>query len=162
VELRDASGTVVTTRRAHNAVLRGGAELLGDLFRGASDAGPVNRMGVGADPNPEVPPFGSTDLAGSHESTGELQGPREVELTPDTFTATVDDDGPRLLVTARVILPAGDDTALRGPVAEAGLLHRGDDGHRLYNRVTFEPIDKRAEQELSLYWEIAFPFGDPD
>ena len=48
-------------------------------------------------------------------------------------------------------------------MAEAALLHQAGDGTRqLYNRVTLEPVNKRAEQELSLFWEVSFPFGDPD
>lgn len=166
VELRDTAGTTIARRRAHNAVLAGGAQLIADLFRGADGAGPVNRMAVGANPAPEVPPFATTELAASAPDTGELSGARDVELAPEAFAVTVDADGRRILVTARAVLPAGDPgdgTGLHGPVAEAALLHQGGDGvRRLYNRVTFEPVDKRAEQELSLYWEVAFPFGDPD
>lgn len=166
VELRDTAGSTIARRRAHNAVLAGGAQLIADLFRGADGAGPVNRMAVGANPAPEVPPFATTELAASAPDTGELSGARDVELAPEAFAVTVDADGRRILVTARAVLPAGDPgdgTGLHGPVAEAALLHQGGDGvRRLYNRVTFEPVDKRAEQELSLYWEVAFPFGDPD
>jgi len=161
-ELRDRDGTTIARRRAHNAVLSGGAQLVADLFRGAAAVGPVNRMTVGADPAPEVPPFATTELSASSPDTGELSGERDVELAPEAFAVTVDAEGRRILVTARAVLPA-DAAGLHGPVAEAALLHQGEDGaRRLYNRVTFEPIDKRAEQELSLFWEIAFPFGDPD
>lgn len=160
VELRDGDGAVVTRRRAHNAVLSAGAELIADLFRGAG-AGPINRMSVGANPTPEVPPFATTDLAAGSPETGALSGPRDVVLGPDAFAVTVDAEQRRVVVTARVVLPAGDDTALQGPVAESALLHESADGtRRLYNRVTFEPVEKRSEQELSLYWEIGFPFGD--
>jgi hypothetical protein len=165
-ELRDVAGATIARRRAHNAVLSGGAQLVADLFRGAGGAGPVNRMTVGASPAPEVPPFATTELSPSSPDTGELSGERDVELAPEAFTVTVDADGRRILVTARAVLPGGDPddgTGLHGPVAEAALLHQGEDGaRRLYNRVTFEPVNKRAEQELSLYWEVAFPFGDPD
>ena len=165
-ELRDAAGAPIAWRQAHNAVLSGGAQLVADLFRGAGGAGPVNRMTVGANPAPEVPPFTTTELSASSPDTGDLSGERDVALAPETFTVTVDTDGRRILVSVRAVLPAGDPadgTGLHGPVAEAALLHQAEDAtRRLYNRVTFEPIDKRAEQELSLYWEVAFPFGDPD
>ncbi|EIV92710.1 hypothetical protein [Frankia sp. QA3] len=164
VELHDPTGTAIARRRAHNAVLAGGAQLVADLFRGTVGAGPVNRMTVGADPAPEVPPFATTELSPSAPDTGELTGPRDVELAPEAFTVALDAERRRILVTARAVLPAGDPgTALRGPVAEAALLHHAEDGtRRLYNRVAFEPVVKRPEQELSLYWEVAFPFGDPD
>ncbi|MFC0533296.1 hypothetical protein [Phytohabitans kaempferiae] len=163
VELRRGDGTVLAYRRAHNAVLAGGAQLIADLFRGTDGAGPVNRMSVGANPAPEVPPFATTELSASSPDTGELAGPRDVPIAPGAFAVTLEPERRRVLVTARLVLPAGDATALRGPVAEAALLHQAGDGsRRLYNRVTFEPVTKRAEQELSLYWEVAFPFGDPD
>jgi hypothetical protein len=164
-ELRDVAGATIAVRRAHNAVLSGGAQLIADLFRGAAGAGPVNRMTVGANPAPEVPPFATTELSSSSPDTGELSGQRDVELAPDAFTTAVDAESRQIVVTARAVLPAGvlaDGTGLHGPVAEAALLYQGEDGaRRLYNRVTFAPVDKRAEQELSLYWEVVFPFGDP-
>ena len=40
-------------------------------------------------------------------------------------------------------------------VSEAGLL--SDD--TLYNQVVFEPITLKAGQEISLFWEIDFPYG---
>jgi hypothetical protein len=165
-ELRDASGTAIARRVAHNAVLSGGAALVADLFRGTGGAGPVNRMAVGANPAPEVPPFATTELSASSPEVGELSGVRDVELAPEAFTVTADAEGRRVLVAVRAVLPAadpGDVDALHGPVAEAALLHQASDGaRRLYNRVTFEPVDKRPDQELSLYWEVAFPFGDAD
>ena len=165
-ELRDPGGTPAGRRRAHNAVLAGGAQLVADLFRGAGGAGPVNRMTVGANPAPELPPFTSTDLSASSPDGGQLSGPRDVALASDAFAVEVDADRRRIVVTARAVLPAGDaaaGTGLHGPVAEAALLHQAGDGtRRLYNRVTFKPVDKRAEQELSLFWEVSFPFGDPD
>ena len=83
-------------------------------------------------------------------------------ISGDGSITRVAPDQRRVIVAARVVLPAGDDTALRGPVAESALLHQAADGtRRLYNRVTFEPVEKRSEQELSLYWEVGFPFGDP-
>jgi hypothetical protein len=29
----------------------------------------------------------------------------------------------------------------------------------VYNRVVFEPVAKTRDQELTLYWDIDFPFG---
>ena len=43
---------------------------------------------------------------------------------------------------------------------EAGLLSRGDGDPVLYNRVIFAPIEKGADHELTLFWEVAFPYGD--
>ena len=30
----------------------------------------------------------------------------------------------------------------------------------LYNRVTFAPVTKGDDHELTLFWEVEFPFGD--
>jgi len=163
VRLLEPGGAVAGRRQARNAVLQGGAQLVADLFRGAEGGGAINMMSVGADPAPEVPPFTTTELAASSDSTGELTGPRDAAVDAAAFSVTVEEPNRRVRVSARVLLPAGDDSALAGPVAEAALLHTAPDGtRRLYNRVTFEPIEKRTDQELSLYWEIFFPFGDPD
>jgi hypothetical protein len=161
-----AAGRRRTLRHAHNAVLSGGADLIADLFRGADGAGPVNLVTFGADPTPEVPPFGTTELSASGPDGGQLTGPRDVPVAAETFTVAVDDERRRIVLTARTVLPAGDPadgTGLHGQIGEAALAHQGEDGvRRLYNRVTFDPLDKRADQELSLYWELSFPFGDPD
>ena len=47
-----------------------------------------------------------------------------------------------------------------GTIREAALLARDGDSVRLYNRVIFAPIEKAADHELTLFWEIAFPYGD--
>ena len=43
---------------------------------------------------------------------------------------------------------------------EAGLLSRDGDAAILYNRVTFAPITKGNDHELTLFWEVSFPYGD--
>jgi hypothetical protein len=64
-------------------------------------------------------------------------------------------------VRIRATLPP---PAAVGRIREAGLLARpeGGDGSTdvLYNRVTFAPIDKRDDHELTMFWEVEFPFGD--
>jgi hypothetical protein len=30
----------------------------------------------------------------------------------------------------------------------------------LYNRVTFAPLNKGADHELTMFWEVSFPYGD--
>ena len=155
IELRDACGRVLARRRRRNTVLQTGATLLADLFRGVG--GPINRMAVGAHPEAEVTPFATSALLGAG-----LEGATEVEVTADDFVVEISTDDLETRLTARIVLPAGaEGEALSGAIAEAALLHLAEDGtRRLYNRVTFESIDKEADQELSLYWELHFPFGD--
>jgi hypothetical protein len=45
-------------------------------------------------------------------------------------------------------------------VREAGLISRNGGAAVLYNRVTFAPISKGNDHELTLFWEINFPYGD--
>ena len=40
-------------------------------------------------------------------------------------------------------------------VTEAGLRA----GEKLYNQVVFEPVTLRPGQDITLFWEIDFPFG---
>jgi hypothetical protein len=48
-----------------------------------------------------------------------------------------------------------------GTVREAGLLARATpDAATLYNRVTFAPLAKHADHELTMFWEVSFPYGD--
>jgi hypothetical protein len=47
-----------------------------------------------------------------------------------------------------------------GTIREAALLSRSGDNATLYNRVTFAPIQKTDDHELTLFWEIGFPYGD--
>jgi hypothetical protein len=30
----------------------------------------------------------------------------------------------------------------------------------LYNRVTFAPVQKADDHDLTLFWEVSFPYGD--
>lgn len=47
-----------------------------------------------------------------------------------------------------------------GTIREAGLLSKGEGGTVLYNRVTFAPLTKGNDHELTLFWDVSFPYGD--
>ena len=83
----------------------------------------------------------------------------EAELAAEAFDEPEVDEINRVVrVRVRGTLP---DAAAVGTVREAGLLARSaPDSAVLYNRVTFAPIDKRDDHELTLFWEITFPYGD--
>jgi len=60
-------------------------------------------------------------------------------------------------VRVRGTVPAA---AAVGTIREAALVSRSGDNATLYNRVTFSPIQKTDDHELTLFWEVGFPYGD--
>lgn len=157
LELRDRSGTLIDRRRAHNAVMRFGAQLVAHAFTGAG-AG-ITHMGVGTSDAPESDAFDTAALTNA-ESGGApaLTGDTEVALAAGTFGEPLVDDVKRVVaVRFHASLP---DAAAVGTVREAGLLSKGAGDPVLYNRVIFAPVQKGADHELTLFWEVAFPYGD--
>lgn len=146
IELKSMEGETVAVRQGYNAVLRGGADLLAHLFSGQG-AG-ISHMAVGASDTPESEAFGTTALAGT----------TEVPISPDAFQIDPPDPVKRVVrVRIRATVPAPDAV---GTIREAGLLSRSGDAVTLYNRVTFAPIEKTNDHELTLFWEVGFPYGD--
>ena len=52
IELTDADGALLARRSAHNAVMRGGANLIARLFAGTGS--PITHLGVGISDTPET------------------------------------------------------------------------------------------------------------
>ena len=156
IELRSPSGEVLDVREAHNSVMQAGAELVARLFAGQGN--PITHMGVGTSNEPESEQFDTPAL--TNEAVGDaepLADPIEAPLPVEAFTFTVDDVRRVVRVRVRGTLPAA---AAVGTVREAGLIARGGDAPTLYNRVTFAPIQKGDDHELTMFWEISFPYGD--
>ena len=146
IELKSMSGETVAVRQEYNSVLRGGADLLARLFSGQG-AG-ITHMVVGTSDAPEGDVFGTTALT----------GPTEVPISADAFQIDPPDPVKRVVrVRVRGTVPAA---AAVGTIREAALLSRSGDNATLYNRVTFAPIQKSADHELTLFWEVGFPYGD--
>jgi hypothetical protein len=146
IEVRAADGAVIAERDAWNAVLQGGAGLLARLFSGQGTG--ITHMGVGTSDAPESETFGTTALT---EAT-------EVPIPPDAFQVDPPDPVRRVVrVRVRATVPAADAV---GTIREAALVARSGETATLYNRVVFAPIDKRDDHELTLFWEVGFPYGD--
>ena len=146
IELKSMSGETVAVRQEYNSVLRGGADLLARLFSGQG-AG-ITHMVVGMSDAPESDVFGTTALT----------GPTEVPISADAFQIDPPDPVKRVVrVRVRGTVPAA---AAVGTIREAALLSRAGDNATLYNRVTFAPIQKTDDHELTLFWEVGFPYGD--
>jgi len=164
LELREPWGPVVIRRTCPNTVFQTGASLVAELFAGRT-ATPVNGMGVGTNPDPSAAPYESVTLNVNDDAGQPLVGPVAVALAPEAVAIDALPDELRVRVTVRgVIPPEGARASDGGPVnvAEAALGVLANDGlslARVYNRVTFEPVPKRAEHELALYWEVFFPYG---
>jgi hypothetical protein len=146
VELKSMSGETVAVRQEYNSVLRAGADLLARLFAG--QGGGITHMSVGTSDAPESDAFGTTALS----------EPTEVPISADSFQIDPPDPVKRVVrVRVRGTVPAA---AAVGTIREAALLSRSGDTTTLYNRVTFAPIQKTDDHELTLFWEVGFPYGD--
>ncbi|WP_428264580.1 hypothetical protein [Haliangium sp.] len=165
VELRGPDGRLVTRRRANNTVMRTGAELLGDLLRG--DAGAIDGFAVGLDGEPSAPPYESTGLTTTTPGGDPLLENAVAPIATDQFE--VETLAAEFLVRVRVrgVLAAGqavspdpdENTVFLGEAALGVLSEDQASLARIYNRVVFEPIPKSRDHELSLYWELDFPYG---
>jgi hypothetical protein len=155
VRLRDRDGSLLAGRAARNTVLRTGGRLIADLFTGGG--GRITHMGVGtsdADPTSvTVSGLGNDDGTGQPGLTGEVA----VEIPADAFRIELDEVRSRVLVKVRATLP---EAAAVGTLREAALISRQDGGDVLYNRVVFPAVDKGADHDLTLFWEVEFPYGD--
>ena len=147
-------GAVAARRHARNSVMRAGAELVAQLFAGAG--GPITHMGVGISDADESPAFDTKAL--SNEGADALTGDTRAAIPSSAFTVTLDETRRVALVRVRATLPAA---AAVGTVREAGLLSVPETGEPvLYNRVTFAPVSKASDHELTMFWEVSFPWGD--
>ena len=156
IELRAADGVTLEVREADNSVMLGGAELVARLFAG--QGAPITHMGVGTNNEPESEAYNTAALR--NEAVGEaeaLHEPVEAALPGEAFTFSVDAARRVVRVRVRGTLPA---PAAVGTVREAGLIARAGEAATLYNRVTFAPILKGDDHELTMFWEINFPYGD--
>ena len=154
LQLTDPGGRVVDERRAHNTVMATGAQLVADLFAGTGT--PITHMGVGT--NDDTPDdVGVTALTNGGGDDTPLVGATVAAIPATAFTATVVEERRVVQVRVRATLP--DDAAV-GRIREAGLVSQGDGDAVLYNRVVFAPVDKGDDHELTLFWEVEFPYGD--
>jgi hypothetical protein len=156
IELKSRSGEVIARRHARNAVMRGGAQLIADLFAGRGT--PITHMGVGTSDAP-ADTFALAALANEAGGEGQpaLLPPTEAAIPVEAFSSQIDEVQRVVRVRLRGTLPP---EAAVGTVREAGLIARAGASAVLYNRVTFAPVAKGNDHELTLFWEVTFPYGD--
>lgn len=148
------NGGVIAERKTRNTVMASGAQIVASLFAGSGV--PVTHMAVGvSDAAPEDTALTSLSNAGDEALVGEIVAP----VAPASIRFETDNVRRLVRVFMRATLP---NAAAVGTIREAGLIARrpDPDGDTLYNRVTFAPITKADDHELTLFWEVEFPFGD--
>lgn len=156
IELRNQADETVEIRKAYNSVMQGGAQLIAKLFSGSGT--PITHMGVGTSDAPESDSFSTAALTNTGVGDAQpLQAPTEAAIPPEAFSIDVDQTKRVVRVRVRGTLP---NSAAVGIVREAGLVSRSGTNAVLYNRVTFAPINKGNDHELTLFWEVTFPYGD--
>lgn len=155
LQLTDATGSVVEQRRAHNTVMTAGAQLVASLFSGSGN--PISHMAVGtSDATPDdvtVAALTNQGDGGEGALTGDVMTP----IAAEAFSSLVIDQRRLVRVRVRATLPT---TAAVGTVREAGLVAAGGVEQVLYNRVVFAPLVKGDDHELTLFWDVDFPYGD--
>lgn len=156
LKLRDKNQQLITERRGGNSVMQTGGEILARLFAGSGTG--ITHMGVGTNDQAHSEGYTTTELA--NEAVGEipaLEGETQIAIAPDAFTITTDTTRQVITVKLRATLPA---TAAVGTIREAGLLSISEEGTSLYNRIIFDPVVKGDDHELTMFWEVSFPYGD--
>jgi hypothetical protein len=149
LQIHSPDGTQAAERRASNIVLRRGAEIVANLFAGVDEARPIDRVQVGF--GTEAADVGATALT----------PPDDGAIDPDALDGPVASDDFAIETDAAARLVRVSIAATFAPtvdlddVSEAGLLA----GDQLYNQVVFEPVDMRVGQDITLFWEVDFPFG---
>src|SRR5262249_6648499 len=120
--------------------------------------GAITHVGVGVSDTPESDAFTTSALTNASVG-GEppLGGVTEVVIDPATFTIDVDAVKRVVWVRVRTTIPAA---AAVGTIREAGLVSRASGSAVLYNRVVLAPVVKRDTDEVTLFWEVSFPYGD--
>ena len=138
-------GNLVEQRQVGNAIVLGGRDLVSKLFIGEQVA-TIKYVAVGTGVS-VVDPL-SNDQLDNELFRKELE---HIELVKDPVS--VDEGDSRRM---KVVLSAdlGFEEG-NGELTEAGLFNDEVEGV-MYNRVTFPPINKTKDFQLTLIWEILF------
>lgn len=149
LRLHTPDGRVVDERVAHNDITIHGRSLVARLFNVKTESEPprVSRMCVGSNGDP---------FDAQKNALGAVVDCVPIATVEET---TVTDAGSkprrRLRITGELGTGQGN-----GELREAGLFTAKDNANPaaeiMYNRVTFKPINKSPEFQLTLVWDILF------
>lgn len=149
LRLHAPDGRVVDERVAHNDITIHGRSLVARLFNVRTEAEPprVSRMCVGSSGDP---------FDAQKNALGAVVGCVPIESVEEE---TVADAGGRPRRRLRITGELGTGQC-NGELREAGLFTARDGrdpaAEIMYNRVTFKPINKSPEFQLTLVWDILF------
>lgn len=132
--LRGPDGTLKAERHAHNLLVDTGLAHIADALSASPGENAMSHMAVGTDDTAADP---SDTALGS-------------QVDRNALTSRTDSGA---VVTYVGDWAAGDAT--NSALAEAGIFNAASDGTMLA-RATFTPIDKQAEDTLSVTWTVTF------
>jgi hypothetical protein len=145
IELVDAQGRTVDTRRVNNLITRRGKELLANLLMGKEVV--PNKWTIAVGTGTDAVQAGDTALK-AFAAEAEDPAPK-VEIIESGGQSLV-----RATVTAT--LPAPTQTTVQA-LTEAGIqITQGANQKSLFNRVRFEQVNRGPNMVMKLTWEITF------
>src|SRR6476620_8713194 len=104
MRLTTLDGETVAVRRATNSVMRGGAQLVAELFAGKGT--PITHMAVGTNDAPETDAFSTTVLADTGSDGVKLTGGTEASIPSEAFVITTDETHRLTTVRLHATMPA--------------------------------------------------------
>lgn len=149
LRLHAPDGRVVDERVAHNDITLAGRQLVARLFNGTvqEQVPRVSRMCVGSS---------GEAFNAEKNALGAVIGCVPIDSVEES---TVADSSSRQRKRLRITGELGT-TQCNGELREAGLFtarnERDPAAEVMYNRVTFAPINKSPEFQLTLVWDILF------
>lgn len=152
----DRDNQLISQRCGGNAVMRSGGQMLAQLF--SSGGTGITHMGVGTNDQVDTETYDIAAL--SNEAFGEtepLVGDTDVGIVGSAFSIEADEVKRVVKVSLRATLPS---SAAVGTIREAGLLSIDGEERLLYNRIVFDPVVKGDDHELTMFWDVSFPYGD--
>lgn len=149
LRLHTPDGRVVDERVAHNDITLAGRQLVARLFNGTvqEQVPRVSRMCVGGS---------DVGFKADQTALGAAIGCVPIDSVEES---TVNDSDSRPRKRLRITGELGTGQC-NGELREAGLFTAKNDrdpaAEVMYNRVTFKPINKSPEFQLTLVWDILF------
>ncbi|GAA5787150.1 hypothetical protein GCM10007860_33650 [Chitiniphilus shinanonensis] len=147
IVVRDLDGRIVEERRVKNLITTAGRVALAQLMTGGASPGRL-QIAVGGSGKETAP-----------EQTALLDPLDIADATVPALGAAPPEDEapPRVKATVQATLPARGSAGEVQALQEAGIvITLSNQQTVLYNRVTFPPINRSGNLELTLTWEVIF------
>lgn len=144
IEVRDASGALVSEVAANNSIVLTGRDIVAKQFAGQVIA-PISHVAIGTGNTPTNP---NTDTALGAELFRKAINP----INPALHITTTGDGKKKVTLSCDLDFSEGN-----GAITEAGLFNSAGPGTGImYNRVVFLAVNKTNAFKLTLIWEITF------